>query len=109
MPEVHGLRRARQVAGLRVFLLRGEVFPEVGDEERAVRALQCVFQTGLVVEVGRDDFRASSRKCAGFLAIDVARDGADAEPAVRIIEDGAPNGWNRAKSTILLAPLPSTA
>ena len=77
------------VLRLRLFLLAGEVLPEVGDAEHAVRAGERLLQALDVVQVGPDDFGASRGQCLRLVLARVARDRANGKAAVRVGEDRA--------------------
>jgi hypothetical protein len=86
--KARGLRGRGHRPGLGLLPLDGVVLPERGDEEGAVRALQCRGQAGLVVEVRGHDLGAAVGQCLGGVGVRPPGERAEGEPPGRVVKDG---------------------
>jgi hypothetical protein len=82
-----GLGGLGDVPRLRLLLFGGEVLPEVGDAEHAVRAGERLLQALDVVEIRADHLSALRGQGHGVVLVRIARDRADGEAAARVGQD----------------------
>ncbi len=84
--QTDGLCRGRHVQGLFLFPIGREMLPEEGDEVGPVGPVQGPAQTGLVVDIGRDDLRPPLGERLGLVGVDIARHGTHGKTTVRVVE-----------------------
>jgi hypothetical protein len=89
MLHAGGLGGLGDVLRLRLFLLGGEVLPEIGDAVHAMRAGERLLEAFDVVDVGLHYLCAGGCQRLGFVLARIARDRANGKAAVRIGQDRA--------------------
>jgi len=83
------LGRVGHVCRLLLLLLRREVLPEVRDTEGTIGPVKRPRETLYIVEVGLNHLGTTAGEFAGRGRVRVAREGATAEAAVGVVENGS--------------------